>query len=82
MDRKKMNSVCDLSRDLNISNAIYFEGATMVGNIVRVLLIFIWIKIYSHKGGIECSALKTRYLMKKVLCQILNILHCVQYNTS
>ena len=53
-DRKKMNSVCDLSRDLNISNAIYFEGATMVGNIVRVLLIFIWIKIYSHKGGIEC----------------------------
>ena len=29
-----MNSVCDLSRDLNMLNAINFEGATMVGNVV------------------------------------------------
>ena len=37
---QKMNSVCDLSRDLNISNAIYFEGATMVGNIVSRFINF------------------------------------------
>ena len=39
-DRKKINSVCDLSHDLNISNAIYFEGATMVGNIVSRFINF------------------------------------------
>ena len=35
-----MNSVCDLSRDLNISNAIYFEGATIVGKVVSLLIDF------------------------------------------